>query len=1098
MSSSARHGALALLLLPLAATAAVAWTPSSVSSTTLIQTRWSGGQVRYRTNPNHGSNITGTNSDVQAAVDAAFAAWDNVTNVSLTVTNDGTTSSSNKNSGDSVNSVLFQDSLTQSQLGGALAITFSQFDPSTGFFTDSDIVFNTGFNFFTTTVVSNQFDLQSVLTHEIGHLMGLDHSSLLAATMFQTSSQGATFQRELSPDDIAGIRTTYGASGLGTITGRVRKAGAGVLGASVLAFDTAGAVAATALSEDSAGTFRIRGLPPGTYRVGVEPLDGPMTQNNVGGYYRTAQIGAFDSDFTTLLPTGGDLTVAAGGSASAGDITVTSPGNGLNPTFNVGIVDTGSSSFSWSGGARPFVAGTTGKQLLIVHSGGSNTGNAGNSGVSASTQISIPGTGIVLGTPSSGTFSDQVTTFRRFPLTVPSNTQNGCYDIVFTNGSSSSMMAGGFRVTGGTEPSSNRSPSISSAQSSTGVAQLGERVTLSARASDPDLDTLTYAWSRISGPTLTIDSAASADAAFDASERGTFVARVTVTDSRGGSVSADVTVDINSPPSATLPSGVSGTTAQEVTLAGGGSDPDPGDTLGYQWTQVSGPEVLTLLDSLTATARFTAAAPGTYGFVLRVRDTRGGGTASAQLDVPIAQANRAPVANAGDDRSVTTSAQVTLTGSATDPDGDTGLLYSWSQLSGPTVFQAPQSGFQVSFSPPSPGVYQFRLTVSDATLSGTDDVAITRQSVAPVASLTGPVTAVEGTLVVLSGAASSDPDLETLTYGWRQVAGPATVSLSSTSQSTVGFTTAVAGTFSFELTVRDPGGLSAAAVAHVQITRAPRPPVADAGADRSVAVSSTVLLDGRGTRDPLGLTVTYLWDAVSTPQAVSVNLASSTSAVASFSPPLTGTYELRLTVSNSASLTSTDIVRITADGTPSSTGQLALTTGLNFVSLPLSPEVTGGAGLTAAGLAARLGSPFVARAVPGTTPSARFEAFLSGASSGDFSIEGGRAYIVSVASSRTVTFSGRPWPDSAREVSVQEGMNLIGLPGATTSTFDAAELGNRAGNHVVVEPAEGQAGVNGKWRAFIEGLSQSFPLEAGKAYLVPAPAGRLPFSIPAQ
>ncbi|KAJ9175377.1 hypothetical protein P3X46_013940 [Hevea brasiliensis] len=55
----------------------------------------------------------------------------------------------------------------------------------------------------------NEVDLESVAVHEIGHLLGLDHSEDPNAIMYSTFSYGIT-KRDLSTDDVQGIRTLYG------------------------------------------------------------------------------------------------------------------------------------------------------------------------------------------------------------------------------------------------------------------------------------------------------------------------------------------------------------------------------------------------------------------------------------------------------------------------------------------------------------------------------------------------------------------------------------------------------------------------------------------------------------------------------------------------------------------------------------------------------------------------------------------------------------------------------------------------------------------------------------------------------------------------
>jgi len=93
------------------------------------------------------------------------------------------------------------------------------------------------------------------------------------------------------------------------------------------------------------------------------------------------------------------------------------------------------------------------------------------------------------------------------------------------------------------------------------------------------------------------------------------------------------------------------------------------------------------------------------------------------------QENQTPVANAGDDRTVTTGDSVTLNGSASyDPDGDA-LYYFWSQVDGPDVSLADVSSANPSFVADEAGDYEFRLTVSDGLAgSAPDQVRIRAQN----------------------------------------------------------------------------------------------------------------------------------------------------------------------------------------------------------------------------------------------------------------------------------------------------------------------------------------------------------------------------------
>jgi len=80
------------------------------------------------------------------------------------------------------------------------------------------------------------------------------------------------------------------------------------------------------------------------------------------------------------------------------------------------------------------------------------------------------------------------------------------------------------------------------------------------------------------------------------------------------------------------------------------------------------------------------------------------------------------------------------------------------------------------------------------------------------------------------------------------------------------------------------------------------PPVADAGPNQLNIPAAVVTLDGSGSYDPLGETLTYQWQQVNGP-AVTINNA--TSAKATFTANAGNSYGFRLTVTNTSNLKST-------------------------------------------------------------------------------------------------------------------------------------------------------------------------------------------------
>ncbi len=89
----------------------------------------------------------------------------------------------------------------------AYGLTTVTFDPTTGEIFDADIELNS--SDFDITVDGSGTDLQSILTHEVGHFLGLAHTSVPAATMRPNWDGIGTDLRTLSADDQAGICDAY-------------------------------------------------------------------------------------------------------------------------------------------------------------------------------------------------------------------------------------------------------------------------------------------------------------------------------------------------------------------------------------------------------------------------------------------------------------------------------------------------------------------------------------------------------------------------------------------------------------------------------------------------------------------------------------------------------------------------------------------------------------------------------------------------------------------------------------------------------------------------------------------------------------------------
>ncbi len=448
---------------------------------------------------------------------------------------------------------------------------------------------------------------------------------------------------------------------------------------------------------------------------------------------------------------------------------------------------------------------------------------------------------------------------------------------------------------------------------------VGDTVTLDASGSSQAQSLpLTYSWLQTSGTPVTLSDATAAMPTFTAPASPDVLGfTVTVDDGQpGGTASDAVVVTVNAYPAPIANAGPDQNVhpADTVTLDGSGSSQANGHPLDYSWVQTSGTTV-TLSDPTAGMPTFTApAGTGSLGFTLTVTDSLFGGTSTDDVVVNVTPFDP-PVANAGSDQMVKVLDAVTLDGTESAQTDGHPLSYSWSQTAGTTVSLSDATSAQPTFTAPiTAGTLTFSLIVTD-TISGATSTAETNVDVVsyapPVADAGADQDVLVSTPVALDASASSQPDGHTLSYSWQQTAGTA-VTLSDGTSATPTFTApTLPTTLAFSVTVSDAYGGSA--TASVTVTVHNTNPIADAGPDQNVDSNTVVQLDGTGSSDPDGHTLTYSWAQMSGP---AVTLSDATSAQPTFTAPVgPATITIQLTVDDGHGGNGSATVTVSVAGT---------------------------------------------------------------------------------------------------------------------------------------------------------------------------------------
>lgn len=177
---------------------------------------------------------------------------------------------------DQVNNLVFTSKINTACAGslettsGVIGLTKVAYQPSSGEIVEADIQFDdrefkfktTGTNSLTTS--PKEIILKDVMTHEMGHLLGLDHSSSRDSSMLFAIAENL---KTTKTDDQAGLLSLYPPTNLdslaGTAQGSLMSSGDPVFGAAVFFLNARTLQVDASEMSDVNGAFEFCALPPG-------------------------------------------------------------------------------------------------------------------------------------------------------------------------------------------------------------------------------------------------------------------------------------------------------------------------------------------------------------------------------------------------------------------------------------------------------------------------------------------------------------------------------------------------------------------------------------------------------------------------------------------------------------------------------------------------------------------------------------------------------------------------------------------------------------------------------------------------------------------
>lgn len=187
-------------------TLVVAASTSPVMAYTLLspRRRWKSTPVTVLVNNTGNSTITDSDHGVSAVV-GAIKAWQ-------IISSSATSSSAVRGSAPPIIMLHTNGNVCT---GSCLAATLTGYyhtEGSATYIDDADVYTNQRYDYTSSgeTSCSGEYDINGIMTHEVGHVIGLGHSSVAGATMYPSVAACDFGPRSLATDDINGRKDLYG------------------------------------------------------------------------------------------------------------------------------------------------------------------------------------------------------------------------------------------------------------------------------------------------------------------------------------------------------------------------------------------------------------------------------------------------------------------------------------------------------------------------------------------------------------------------------------------------------------------------------------------------------------------------------------------------------------------------------------------------------------------------------------------------------------------------------------------------------------------------------------------------------------------------